>query len=197
MKYFNVLPKIAITSQKGTTQVARNIMARTSVVPSIMKNPLLYYSYDIQEGDTPEIVADKYYGSSYRYWIVMLSNQLFDPLWDWPLNYNNFISYLNDKYANSDINAIQSYQKTITQQDTFGNVTTNTVTIGQDEYNSLTPYTKTLNFPSGSITVNVDKSTLSFYDYEFQQNEAKRNIKLLNKVYAQQLETELQNLMRV
>ena len=196
MKYFNTLPKVSITDKKGTTKIARNIMARTSVIPSIMKNPLLYYSYDIQDGDTPEIVADKYYGDSYRYWIVMLSNQIFDPLWDWPLNYNNLIAYLNDKYADSDINAIHSYQKIISQQDSYGTITTNTVTIGVDEYNSLVPYTKTLNFSTGSVIVSVDKNALSFYDYEIQQNDSKRNIKLLNKTYAQQLETEIKKLMR-
>jgi hypothetical protein len=63
----------------------------------------LYYTYDIQEGDTPEIIAHKYYGDSYRYWIVLFANELLDPQWDWPMTYKMFEQYLADKYPSTNI----------------------------------------------------------------------------------------------
>ena len=65
-------------------------MARASVIPSVLNNALVYYSYDVQDGDTPEIIAYKYYGDVNRFWIVLYCNQLNDPQWDWPLSSNKF-----------------------------------------------------------------------------------------------------------
>ena len=60
MFYFNTLPKVLVTKSDGTSALYTNLMARTSLLDNILTNPLLYYSYDIQDTDTPEIVAEKY-----------------------------------------------------------------------------------------------------------------------------------------
>ena len=75
MKYFETLPKI-VQTENFSAQLMTNIMARASVIPSLLTNPLVYYEYDIQDGDTPEIVAQKYYGDSYAYWVVLYTNQI-------------------------------------------------------------------------------------------------------------------------
>ena len=98
MQYFSTLPKIVKTSADGTSMLMTNLMARASVIPSLMKNPAVFYQYDIQDGDTPEIVATKYYGDPYRFWIVLFSNQILDPQFEWPLNTNEFADYLAAKY---------------------------------------------------------------------------------------------------
>ena len=90
MKYFQKLPKVLIRDEKGVSTLYTNIMARASIINDILDNPMLFYKYDIQDGDTPEIVADKYYGNSYRFWLIMFSNRMLDPQWDWPLNSTNF-----------------------------------------------------------------------------------------------------------
>jgi hypothetical protein len=51
----------------GNSKIMTNIMVRVSIIPQILNNLAIYYQYDIQEGDTPEIIAHKYYGDSYRY----------------------------------------------------------------------------------------------------------------------------------
>lgn len=198
MKYFNSLPLVAITNEDNTTRVYRNIMARLSVIPSVLENTLAYYPYDLQAGDTPEIVAHKYYGDSYRYWIVMLSNQMLDPQWDWPLDDITLNNYIIKKYENTNINVyvdVKNYRKTITKTNSFGQITTETVNISQKEYDELIPYSKVLNFATESVSVAVDKNTQSYYEYELEQNEKKRSIKLLNKNYVPQLESEFKNLM--
>ena len=76
MKYFNTLPQIITTNYNGGAIVLTNLLARANIVPENLKSPLLYYTYDIQEGDTPEIIAHKYYDNMYRYWIVLMVNQI-------------------------------------------------------------------------------------------------------------------------
>ena len=90
MQYFDTLPKIIKTDATGNSLLMTNLMARASVIPSLLQNPAVFYQYDIQDGDTPEIVAYKYYGDVYRYWMIFYCNQIIDPQWDWPLNNQQF-----------------------------------------------------------------------------------------------------------
>jgi len=200
MQYFDILPKVIHTNAVGTSKIVTDIMSRVSIIPQLLKNPLNYYEYDIQEGDTPEIVAHKYYGDSYRYWIVMLSNELMDPQWDWPMNNRVFSKYLENKYPNIQTSfTIHHYEKIITQYDTDSMTTTiNKIQITEDVYNQLpSTQTSTYSLPAGDVVVTVETNAVSLYDYELNLNESKRNIKLLNSVYVNQIETEYQKLMSV
>ena len=117
MQYFETLPKIIKTEVGGTSTLLVNIMARCSVIPEILKSPLVYYSYDIQEGDTPEIIAYKYYGDSYRYWIVLYANQIMDPQWHWPLESSILEDYITDKYDFNAKTTVHHYEKVVTKYD--------------------------------------------------------------------------------
>ena len=198
MQYFDTLPKIVYTNSAGQSLAMTNLLARASVIPQILKDPLVYYSYDIQEGDTPEIIAHKYYGDSYRYWIVLFANELLDPQWDWPMTYNMFEQYLADKYPSTNIYVeVEYYEKVITQYDVNTQTTTvNKVRIDEDTYNGL-PVTQTATYtlPTGPVTITTERNAVSIYDYELALNESKRNIKILNSNYVSEVENQLKKLM--
>lgn len=197
MQYFNTLPKVIYTDEKGKSQIFTNLMARASVIPSFLKNPVLYYQYDIQEGDTPEIIAHKYYGDSYRYWIVLFANEMLDPQWDWPLTSNQFNDYMMDKYPNINTSAtVHHYEKITTTYDVKTlTTTTNIVELGEDLYNRWLNINNEYTLPTGNVILSVTSNEVSVYDYELQLNENKRNIKLLNSQYVTQFEAELEGLM--
>ena len=198
MQYFDTLPKIVYTNSAGQSLAMTNLLARASVIPEILKDPLIYYSYDIQEGDTPEIIAHKYYGDSYRYWIVLFANELLDPQWDWPMTYNMFEQYLADKYPSTNIYVeVEYYEKVITQYDVNTQTTTvNKVRIDEDIYNSLpVTQTSTYTLPTGPVTITTERNAVSIYDYELALNESKRNIKILNSNYVSEVENQLKKLM--
>jgi hypothetical protein len=197
MKYFDTLPKIIQYDNKGIGRAFTNLLARASVIPELLKNPAIYYRYDIQEGDTPEIIAHKYYGDSYRYWIVLLANEILDPQWEWPMSGQVFQNYITAKYPDFNVySTTHHYEKTLTQFDSGTNTTTtNTVEIDEDTYISLEETTKTFSLPTGDVSVTVSKTAVNYYDYEEKLNESKRNINILNSNYVNQLETELSKLM--
>jgi len=62
MQYFNSLPKVVYTDKNSIKTIYTNLLARVSIKPRILNNLLVFYEYDIQDEDTPEIVAYKYYG---------------------------------------------------------------------------------------------------------------------------------------
>jgi hypothetical protein len=206
--YFKTLPKINMTDYKGSAVLMTNLISRVEVIQSLLNDPLLFYSYDIQEGDTPEIVADKYYGDSYRYWLVMFSNQLFDPQWDWPLTSRQFGDYLFSKYKENENDTfaqviattqqtIKEYRKVIKTVDSYTlDQTTKMIIIDIDTYTTGVNSSTTQTFPNGfSVTQTIEYQNISIYDYELDQNEKKRNINLINSKYASQVEAQLQTLM--
>jgi predicted DNA-binding ArsR family transcriptional regulator len=222
MKYFQTIPKIASIDYIGNYVVLTNLLVRAEIIPSLLNNPALFYQYDIQDGDTPEIIADKYYGDSYRYWLVLFANQIIDPQWNWPMNTNLFKDYLVDKYTSATANAfnvsantvtyaqisaytegtVKNYVKTITTTDSVSETsTTNTFYLDQVTYDNVITGTTTKSFPpgknssGGSITQVINKYTQSIYDYENQQNESMRSINLINSVYVPQFEAQFKSLM--
>ena len=55
--------------------------------------------HDIRDGDTPEILSYKLYGTPEKHWIILLMNDIVDPLFDWPLKQQNVINFVNSKYS--------------------------------------------------------------------------------------------------
>jgi len=201
MQYFRTIPKIVYYNPiTNNPIILTDLLARASVIPTIFSDPLLFYQYDIQDGDTPETVAFKYYGDAYRYWIVLFSNQALDPQWNWPLSYQQFNAYIADKYQEFDpYSTVYEYQQIITQYDHTTQITTvNTVTISQAEYNILpsTPTTQSYTLPTGLVDVTTARNALSYYDWELSINESKRSINLINVNYVDEVEKEFKKLMK-
>ena len=207
MLYFNSFPLVVASDYKNNAILLTNLMARVDIIPSLLKNPLLFYSYDLQESDRPDILAHKYYDDSDKYWMVLYANEIMDPLYDWPLTSQQFDAYLKNKYSEAaggdafvlsyTTSTVQEYRKIITTYDSTSLETTiKTVVVDLTTYNSITAVSTTQTFSSGaSVTRTLSKSAVSIYDYELELNEAKQNIKLINSAYSNQLEKDLKTLM--
>jgi hypothetical protein len=203
MRYFNSLPNLVTSDNLGNSVVLKNLLIRTELLPKLSKNPLIFYQYAVNDTDKPEIIADKYYGDSYRYWMVLYANpQILDPQSDWPMNSQQFTIYLQDKYAEAangaanvlsyTLGTVYQYEKIITTVDnTTGTTAVKNVVIDYNTY-LLTPSTSTTqSFPDGSsVTYTISTDAVSIYDYELRQNESKRNINIINSNYASALESQ-------
>jgi hypothetical protein len=87
------------------TDITRNIRFRRDVLANIS----VYDEYDVIDGETPEIVAEKIYGNAEYHWIVMLANERYDYRKDWVLSIPRLEEYIQDKYGN-DADAIHHYE---------------------------------------------------------------------------------------
>lgn len=208
MKYFNSLPYIANKDNNGGYYYLKNILIRTKLVSQLSRNPMLLYKYSIQESDTPESIAFKYYGDQYRYWLIFMANEIMDPQWDWPLNSQQFLKFLKDKYT-TDAGGVQNvlsytqgtihhYEKLVTTIDNTTQTTViKSVVVDQETYNLIQTQTKTKSFSDGSsVTHTTGKNAVSIYDYENDLNEAKREINLINSAFASDLEAQYEKLVR-
>ena len=202
-KYFNYFPKTVYTLNSLDVETVTNITSRFGFEQSFKDNSAVYYEYDIQDGDTPEIIASKFYDSPEQHWAVLMINNIVDPQFDWPLDQRTIISYINEKYsANASVGQsgttwaqanIHSYYKVETR---ISNSTEaqlqSKLQIDANTYANVAATTSNLTLDDGnSITITTTKETKSYYDYEVEENEAKRTIKLLKPEFVSSIEEEL------
>ena len=99
--YFNKFNKLQYTLDNGKSfQIVTDILTRVAFRDDIVNNTALYDEYDVQDGQTPEILAAQYYGNSNYHWIILLTNQIIDPVLDWPMSQNQLTDYCEQKYTN-------------------------------------------------------------------------------------------------
>ena len=203
-KFFKYFPQTlySLSNERNAADIVTNIIARFGFEKELKENSSIFYPYNIQDGDTPEIIANKYYGSPEKHWIVLLFNDIIDPQYDWPLDQRTIITYINDKYsANGAANTTpqtglawsqnhtKAYYKIVTR--VTNNSTKDTIKekieLDANTYTNVITSTSTYTLKNGTtVTQTVSKETESYYDYEISANESKRKIKLLRAEYASQ-----------
>lgn len=198
-KYFSKFPKLIYTRQ-GVSNLATDILTRIDTIKGVLDNTSLFYKYSIQEGDTPEMIASKYYGDTELHWIVLIFNNVIDPFYDWPMHYQQFIQYLTNKYGSPATAQITNhhYEKIVVSVDGYtGKVTTDTYQIDLASYNLLpaepTVVSKVLD--NQTITITTSRRAVSCYDYELELNESKRVIKLIKNSLVADVKNQFEILM--
>jgi hypothetical protein len=202
-KYFNFFPTTPYTNsnESNAYDTVTNIISRFAFEKGLKQNSSLFYPYNIQDGDTPEMVASKYYGSSEKHWIVLMFNDIIDPQYDWPLDQRTIVKYINDKYsangaANNpaqsglvwaqNANNIKTYYKLVTRLSSNPNKNqiVEKIEIDANTYTNLPTTTTTYTLQDGSkITQTISKLAQTYYDYEVEANDNKRKIRLLRAEY--------------
>lgn len=210
-KYFNSFNKISYDSVGDKTNYDQitNITTKFSFDESFKKNSIVFYQHSITDGETPEMLAHKIYGSSERHWIILSLNNIVDPRLDWPVEQRSLIDLIDKTYqsrANTANNQTGlSWARTNTHsyyvQETQTNQTNNkTITVNRIDagtYANTSIATQTLTTPSGStITIETNKYLMTYYEYEVEQNDEKRIIKILKPEYAPLVEQEFRQVFK-
>ena len=160
----------------GNLKLVTDLMTRVKVREKIVDEASLYDKYDVPSGERPEDTAFKHFGSSQYHWVILLSNNITDAFYDWPMSEQEFETFINDKYSNPD--AIHHYELTQSSGKLTGS--------GPDDY-------------SHKIEVNSDATgaeSVSNRQYEQRIQDKKRSINLLNPAYLTAFIEEFDNLVR-
>lgn len=92
----------------STVQIVTDITNRAVISDEVKNNLSIYDEYDIKDGETPEIVADKFYNNPELHWVVLNYNDIIDPRFDWPLSTNDLNNYVGGKYVS--VNGTHHYE---------------------------------------------------------------------------------------
>ena len=238
--YFANFPKIVYDfdlssgiDYKIVTDITRNVRVRKQ----ILENITLYDYYDIGEGETPEIISEKIYGTPYYHWVIMLVNQRYDYVNDFPLTQRELDAYIDEKYGEKKYHVnhykvdgmikeginILNFVGVEISGGTFGSINIGDVVVSSHGYKARvdsvtyepTSSTATVSLRTGNFLLNElvtvagentnvrvascvipsQYTTVSNYDYEFNLNESKRRIKIVDPALVEQLVKEFKDII--
>lgn len=100
--YFEKFPQTLYSlDDRESVQVVTNILQRVIIKDTIKNNLSLFDEYDIIDGETPEIVAHKFYNNAGYHWLILHMNDIIDPRFDWPLSTRMLNQYIQSKYTSA------------------------------------------------------------------------------------------------
>lgn len=207
--YFTFFPKTFYDIGNPTAvDTITNLTTNFSFSDEMLNNSVLYYEYTIPEGETPEIIAHKFYGSVEKHWIVLKMNKIVDVKSEWPLDSRSFAKVVETKYANNGTSLGQSgYQWAQSQIHSYymietrtfiftGEKTVDTIQIDAETYANVANSAATYTLPDNNVlSVNVQKKTKTFYEYETEENERNRTIKIMKPDYVATIQEEFVRVM--
>ncbi len=170
--YFNNFPVIPYDSEGNYKfKDVTNLLRRVGLRAKVKTNTLLYDTYNVKNGETPESIADKLYNDSELHWVILMINDITDRFHQWPMTESQFLQYINDKYDNVD--AIHHYE--IPQESGDTSVKINIGTSNSD-------------YPTATAITN--------FEHEQKEQDEKRRIRLLDPSYITTFVAEFRNLMK-
>lgn len=155
--YFKSFPYTYYSLDNATTvQVVTNLTTRVTLSDEVKNNLGLFDEYDIKDGETPELVADKFYSNPQLHWLVLHYNDIIDPRFDWPMSTNDLNNYTSGKYVS--VNGIHHYE------DANGRYTNGNVLLLSSNafgnFNLNDAITNNTNIGTGYITVKHSNSNV-------------------------------------
>ena len=177
--YFDSFPKIFYDSKgDGNSKIVTNLLRRVALRAKVRSNVLLYDTYSVKSGETPESIADKLYKDPELHWIVMLVNDITDRYHEWPMYEQQFNTYVNEKYDNPD--GVHHYEISQSSGDSSTKI---------EVYANEALYTGDTDFYS-SATIVTNR------EYEEREQDKKRKIKLIDPRFIDQFVEEFEILVK-
>ncbi len=169
--YFNsVYPTILYDpTGNGQPKKIQDIFIRVIARKSVTERNVLFQKYTVKDEETPESISNRLYGNVKYYWVILLTNKIYDRYYDWPMTERILKKYISDKYDNP--NAVHHYE------------------ISQSSGDTNTKITVEL----------ADEPTaygVSNYEYEVELNDARKEIRILEPVYFSQFANEYLDLIK-
>ena len=166
MSYFRRFPLMVYDMKNdGNYKLLPDILRRVKQRSAIKDGQFVFDNYDVRDGEKPEDVAYKWFGDAQLHWVILMTNNVTDRYYQWPMNQPQFAEFLTDKYGAGNEDGIHHYEVTKDSGSTTGQ--------GPNDYSHL-------------VEVNSDTdnaSSISNREYEEREQDKSRQIKLLDKRY--------------
>ena len=176
MAYFRRFPLMAY-DMAGNKQykLLPNILRRVKLRAGVRSGSFLFDNYDVKDGERPEDIAFKWFGDAEYHWIILMTNNITDRYYQWPLSQPQFAEHLTDKYGAGSEDAVHHYEITQTSGPTSSRDYSHMVECNSDETNP---------------------TIISNREYEQMKQDEYRQIRLLNPRYVETFVEEFENLIR-
>lgn len=181
--FFRQFPKIDYTFADGTNQTLNDLTVKFVMSDIVRMESNVFYPFGWRDHDRPDTIAEKYYASSDYYWLVLMSNNIFDVFHDLPIKLESFDEYIRVKYKEDAMS--NGYSESLNDVVAYCASTVH-------HYEDVDGYY----IDHQTHIDNPNTKSVSIYDYEFNLNEQKRPINLLEASRKNAIMYELENKLR-
>ena len=176
MAYFSKFPLMAYDMAGNENyKLLPDILRRVKLRSGIRSGSFLFDNYDVHDGERPEDIAFREYGDPELHWIILMTNNITDRFYQWPLTQPQFQEHLKDKYGAGNEDAVHHYEITQTSGPTSSRNYSHMVECNSDEDNP---------------------SIISNRDYEQRKQDEYRQIRILDKRFLGAFTEEFDNLIK-
>ena len=159
-----------------------NIMQRIKFKPKVLEDISDYYPYYVKEGERPDMISYEKYGTVAYAYLIMLINDIYDPLFDWPLSSQQFEKYIENKYGSvsSAMSTTKYYYQIVRAE------------VARTGVSERVPEVKFIVDETTYNSLGIDaRTTQTEYEWEDELNDNKREILLINANFVQDIDYEV------
>ena len=177
MSYFERFPNMLYdVNNNGNYKLLPDILKRVKQRNAIKSGQFIFDTYDVRNGEKPEDIAYKWFGDAQLHWVILMTNDVTDRYYGWPMNDAQFEEFIADKYSNPD--AVHHYEVTKDSGNTTGQ--------GPNDYSHLV-----------EVNSDTDNATsISNREYEERVQDKNRSIRLLNQRFLSDFIEEFDKLIK-
>ena len=174
--YFSLFPTIFYDAVgNGDPKIVTHLLKRVALHSKASESVALFDTYDVRNGETPEMIAHKYYDDAEYHWVILLVNNITDRYHQWPMNTRQFLAHLAERYDNVD--AVHHYEINQVSGDTSVKINIGITNIDIDG-NTI-----------------ADATLITNREYEEEKQDVLRKIRLLDPEYLEQFVEEFERLV--
>ncbi len=179
MPYFSRFPMMTYdVAGNKNYKLLPDILRRVKLRSGLRSGAFLFDNYDVKDGERPEDIAFKWFGDAEYHWVILMTNNVTDRYYQWPLSQPQFQEHIADKYGAGNEDAVHHYEKTTDSGKTSSS--------GPNDYSHLVE----CNSDDG------DPVIISNRQYEQRKQDEYRQINLLDRRYLNAFVSEFENLIK-
>jgi hypothetical protein len=176
MPYFSRFPMMTydIAGDKNY-KLLPDILRRVKLRSGLRSGAFMFDKYDVKDGERPEDVAFKWFGDAEYHWVILMTNNITDRYYQWPLSQPQFHEHLTDKYGAGSEDDVHHYE-----------IPQSSGKTSSRDYSHM-------------VEVNSDVDNVSIItnrEYEQRKQDEYRQIRLLSKRYLKAFVNEFESLIK-
>jgi hypothetical protein len=194
---------------KGGIKISKNLFRRVRFRDNLNALYVASTKYTVQNGETPEIISKKIYGSPEWYWTILILNNIIDMNNDWPVSDYELDISIEKKYGQNQDDV--KYWETRELYEGSNRILEGGIIIeyneGRSEQQAVGYYPSyyneqnqlvdvfTLTTPNGILLTRSEIMTpVTNREFEYRENEKKKDIFLIKQEYLNIMKEEIETL---
>jgi len=179
--YFSLIPDISYDEKpisypfsESDFITAKNFFRRYKINDDVFSYAVIFNKYTITDGERPDTLAKKVYGDQFYDWVILITNNMVNAQYDWPMSNYTLYKTLESEYDDP-YGTIRHYETYEIGPYPAG------LRVDEEFYNK----THKLNI-NGSIVTKAGNTIcrpVTIAEYYADENEKKREIYLLKPAY--------------